>query len=175
MTTNDHHAFFHAATTAICQHLHPEQGLQGCARLLAEHMPVGTMYLEVYEHELGAIRSIAKATPQHGEAMDMLVPMDDAQREMITGFRDQGPRDNVFIVNEPAADPVSRTMLTALGEPLETSVLGTYPFLDNQAIGSVVVTAREASRGPLQPSQAIPKCTFQSFQRMAFRLALSSK
>ena len=133
------------------------------------------MYLEVYEHELGAIRSIAKATPQHGEAMDMLVPMDDAQREMITGFRDQGPRDNVFIVNEPAADPVSRTMLTALGEPLETSVLGTYPFLDNQAIGSVVVTAREASRGPLQPSQAIPKCTFQSFQRMAFRLALSSK
>ena len=141
MTTNDHHAFFHAATTAICQHLHPEQGLQSCARLLAEHMPIGTMYLEVYEHDLGAIRSIAKATQQHGEAMDMLVPMDDAQREKITGFRDQGPRDNVFIVNEPAADPVSRTMLSALGEPLETSVLGTYPFLDNQAIGSVVVTA----------------------------------
>ncbi|MEM1230886.1 MAG: sigma 54-interacting transcriptional regulator, partial [Pseudomonadota bacterium] len=141
MATDDPYSFFHAATTAICQHLQPEKGLQACARLLAAHMPVGTMYLEVYEHELGAIRSIAKATPEVGEAMDMLVPMNEAQRSMITGFRDQGPRDNVFIVNEPKADPVSRTMLSALGEPLETSVLGTYPFLDEQAVGSVVVTA----------------------------------
>ena len=141
MTTVDQHAFFHTATTAICQHLQPEHGLLSCAKLLAEHMPVGTMYLEVYEHELGAIRSIAMATTQTCEAMNMLVPMDDAQRTMITGFRDQGPRDNVFIVNEPALDPVSRTMLEALGAPLETSVLGTYPSMEGQAVGSVVVTA----------------------------------
>ena len=141
MAAHDRYSFFHAATTAICQHLQPEQGLQACAKLLSQHMPVGKMYLEVYEHELGAIRSIARATPDRGDPMDMLVPMEESQRNVITGFRDQGPRDNVFIVNEPQADPVSTTMLTALGEPLETSVLGTYPFLDNQAVGSVVVTA----------------------------------
>ena len=141
MATQDRYAFFHAATNAICQHLQPEEGLKACARLLSEHMPVGKMYLEVYEHDLGAIRSIAQATPEVGEPMDMLVPMDESQRSVITGFRDQGPRDNVFIVNEPKVDPVSITMLTALGEPLETSVLGTYPFLDEQAVGTVVVTA----------------------------------
>ena len=141
MATQDRYSFFHAATTAICQHLKPEEGLHACAQLLSDHMPVGKMYLEVYEHELGAIRSIARATPDEGESMDMLVPMDESQRGVITGFRDQGPRDNVFVVNEPKADPVSMTMLTALGEPLETSVLGTYPFLDDQAVGSVVVTA----------------------------------
>ncbi|MEM9388374.1 MAG: sigma 54-interacting transcriptional regulator [Pseudomonadota bacterium] len=141
MAIGDLYPFFHQATTAICQHLRAEDGLRACAALLREHMPVGKMYLEVYEHELGAIRSIAVATPEHGEAMDMLTPMSAGQRAVITGFRDQGPSDNVFVVNEPKQDPLSRTMLDALGEPLETSVLGTYPFIENEVVGSVVITA----------------------------------
>ena len=141
MATDDHYAFFHAATAAVCSHLLPEEGLQACAHLLSEHMPVGRMYLEVYEHEIGAIRSIATATVSQGKAMDMLVPMDESQRSMITGFRDQGPTDNVFVVNEPKLDAVSRSMLGALGEPLETSVLGTYPFIEDEVVGCVVVTA----------------------------------
>lgn len=134
-------AFFRRATAVICRHLLPEDGLRACAELLKEVMPVGQMYLEVYEHELGAIRSIASATPREGRAMDLLVPMSAAQRQMITGFRDQSPSDNVFIVNEPKADPVSRTMLEALKEPLDTSVLGTYPSIEDEVVGSVVVTA----------------------------------
>ncbi|MEM9457384.1 MAG: sigma 54-interacting transcriptional regulator [Myxococcota bacterium] len=141
MTIRDRYAFFHAATTAICRHLRAQDGLRACAKLLSRYMPVGTMYLEVYEHDLGAIRSIAMATPTEGQAMDMLVPMNEAQRALITGFRDQTPLDNVFIVNEPKADAVCRTMLGALGQPLETSVLGTYPSIDEQVVGSVVVTA----------------------------------
>ena len=77
MATDDHYAFFHAATAAVCSHLLPEEGLQACAHLLSEHMPVGRMYLEVYEHEIGAIRSIATATVSQGKAMDMLVTMDE--------------------------------------------------------------------------------------------------
>ena len=141
MAIQDRYAFFHQATTAICQHLLPEDGLRACASLLSEYMPVGKMYLEVYEHDLGAIRSIAMATPDEGFAMDMLVPMSETQRSVITGFRDQGAGDNVFVVNEPKADAVSRTMLEALGEPLETSILGTYPFIESEVVGSVVVTS----------------------------------
>lgn len=141
MTTTNRYNFFHQATTAICQHLLPEDGLAACAKLLNLHMPVGKMYLEVYEHGMGAIRSIAMATPDEGTAMDMLIPMNQQQRETITGFRDQGASDNIFIINEPKADPVSRTMLEALGEPLKTSVLGTYPFIEGEVVGSVVVTA----------------------------------
>lgn len=141
MTTKMDDAFFRKATATICGHLKPEDGLRGCAELLSKVMPVGNMYLEVYEHELGAIRSIARATPEIGESMDMLVNMTAAQRKVITSFRNQSPRDNVFIVNQPKADPVSRAMLDALGLPLETSVLGAYPSIDNEAVGSVVVTA----------------------------------
>ncbi|MEM7585664.1 MAG: sigma 54-interacting transcriptional regulator, partial [Acidobacteriota bacterium] len=141
MAIRDRFTFFHRATAAICQHLLPEDGLRACAELLREHMPVGKMYLEVYEHDLGAIRSIAMATPDEGVATDMLVPMSQNERDVITGFRDQGPRDNVFIVNEPKADAVSQTMLGALGEPLETSVLGTYPSIEDEVVGSVVATA----------------------------------
>ena len=117
----DPYAFFHQATTAICRHLLAEDGLKACAKLLSEHMPVGKMYLEVYEHSIGAVRSIAMATTDEGKAMSVLVAMSESQRRAITGFRYQDPSDNVFIVNEPKADAVSRTMLTALSEPLETS------------------------------------------------------
>lgn len=141
MAIADPYTFFHSATTAICQHLLPEDGLRACAELLQEHMPVGKMYLEVYEHEVGAIRSIAMATADSGVAMDMLVPMSESQRVVITGFRNQGSRDNVFIVNEPKADAVSSTMLEALGESPETSILGTYPSIEDQVVGSVIVTA----------------------------------
>ncbi|MEM1145459.1 MAG: sigma 54-interacting transcriptional regulator [Pseudomonadota bacterium] len=141
MTTKTEDAFFRRATAAICRHLRPEEGLRACAELLAKEMPVGQMFLEVYEHDLGSIRSIARATPSRGQAMDMLVPISAAQRSVVTGFRDQSPSDNVFVVNEPKADPVSRTMLEALGEPIDTSVLGTYPAFDDQVVGSVVVTA----------------------------------
>ncbi len=141
MTIPNQDAFFRKATATICRHLLPEDGLRGCAQLLQEVMPVGQMFLEVYEKDLGAIRSIAKATPTQGDAMDMLVSMSAEQRATITGFRDQSASDNVFIVNEPKADPVSRTMLKALGAPLETSVLGTYPAIENEVVGSVVITA----------------------------------
>ncbi|MEZ8374958.1 sigma-54 interaction domain-containing protein [Vibrio cyclitrophicus] len=141
MTTEMSDAFFRKATATICKHLQPEDGLRGCAELLSRMMPVGQMYLEVYEHDLGAIRSIARATPEISESMDLLVSMTAAQRKVITNFRDQSPTDNVFIVNEPKADPVSRAMLKALGLPLETSVLGTYPSIENEVVGTVVVTA----------------------------------
>ncbi|MEM7346870.1 MAG: hypothetical protein AAF485_21740 [Chloroflexota bacterium] len=84
MAIQDRYTFFHRATTAICQHLLPEAGLRACAHLLSDHMPVGKMYLEVYEHDLGAIRTIAMATPDKGVAMDMLVPMSQTQRSVIT-------------------------------------------------------------------------------------------
>ncbi|WP_375750597.1 sigma-54 interaction domain-containing protein [Vibrio sp. HN007] len=141
MTTEIGDAFFREATATICKHLQPEDGLRGCAELLSKMMPVGQMYLEVYEHDLGAIRSIARATPETGESMDMLVTMTAAQRKVVTSFRNQSPTDNVFIVNQPKADPVSRAMLDALKLPLETSVLGTYPSIENEVVGSVVVTA----------------------------------
>ncbi len=104
------------------------------------------MFLEVYESDLGAMRSIAEATPDDGHALDLLVPMSPERRQTIEAFRDQAPADNVFIVNRPEEDAVSSTMLHALGENQDCSILGTYPVLDGKPLGAVIVLARGKDR-----------------------------
>lgn len=137
----DTYRFFHRATLAICRHLAPERALQACAQLLAEHMPVGRLYLECFDADSSVVRSLATATVEAGETLDLVVPMPPALREQLVSFRDQPPEHNVFIVNDPSQDPLSATMLRSLGAPLATSVLGTYPLLDRRPLGAVVVTA----------------------------------
>lgn len=126
---------------AICRHRQAHHALQACAAFLQRYMPVTKMFLEAYEHDFGAIRSLAVATPKDGTPLDLLVPMDPAQRATIQGFRNQAPRDNVFLINYPEEDPVSLAMLAALGEGSQCSILGTYPELDGVVQGAVVVLA----------------------------------
>lgn len=144
--TIDETAFFRDVTVAMCRHLHAEDALHACAARLAEYMPMTRMYLEVYEPGPGAVRTIATATPQKGEALDLVVPMTPDQREIITGFRDQSPEDNVFRVGRARDDALSRKMLEALGLSPGYSILGTYPALDGQVQGAVVVIAEGDDR-----------------------------
>ncbi len=118
-------------------------------------MPVGKIFLEAYEHDFGAIRSLAVATPEKGTPLDLLVPMDPTQRATIQGFREQPPRDNVFLINDPQADPVSLAMLDALGEGSDCSILGTYPELDGVVQGAVVVLASGRGRFTLEHARLL--------------------
>lgn len=141
------YAFFHRATTEICRHLKAEEALRACAALLQEYMPVESMFLEVWDSELGAVRAIAWATPQRGEVLDRLVPMSSQQQvEVIQKVRGQSPEDNVFILNEPEKDPVARSMLEGLNRGTDMSVIGTYPMMDNQVVGSVVALVSGSGR-----------------------------
>ena len=67
--------FFRNVTLELCGHLEIEEALHACVKYLSQHMPADAIYLEKYEEDLGAMRYIARADPEKGERMSMLVSM----------------------------------------------------------------------------------------------------
>ncbi len=60
---------FHRATLKICGNLKIEKALQSTLKLLQEVMPVDEFYLEFYDPQFKAMRTIAKATASSSEAL----------------------------------------------------------------------------------------------------------
>ncbi|TQV67272.1 AAA family ATPase [Exilibacterium tricleocarpae] len=140
MNTNEYQ-FSHQATREICRCLNVEDALHACIRFIADYIPVERMYLESWSNRLGVVRAIATATIDKGKAIDRLisVPIEEIDK-VIKKVREQGQEDGAFIVNHPAADPVSGQMLRGLGHPTDVSILGTYTVLDGEIIGAVIAT-----------------------------------
>ena len=133
---------FREATQRICRHLEVEQSLHACLEYLVEIMPGRRMFLDHYDHEQGAVHTIAEATREAGRRLNRVVPMPPELRRFIESFRGKGREDGgVFVVNKVANDPVCVRMFESLGEPLESSLVGVYPDSDGQVIGAVVLIA----------------------------------
>ena len=72
--TVDKNDFFRQATMRICSHLEIEEAMAACLRYLEHLIPADFMYLQLYEHELGAMRTIATATASEGKKLDLITP-----------------------------------------------------------------------------------------------------
>ncbi|MEM8929656.1 MAG: sigma 54-interacting transcriptional regulator [Acidobacteriota bacterium] len=133
---------FREATQRVCRHLTVETSLHACLGLLREHMPGRTMYLDHYDHEQGAVHTLATATADGGRRLDRVVPMPSALRDQIEGFRGKDPESGaVFVVPRVPDDPICVRMFEALGEPLEASLIGVYPDDGERVLGAVVLIA----------------------------------
>ena len=58
----DENEFFRNATLAICGNLQIEEAMSDCIGVIGDLIPVDRMFLQIYEPELGAMRTIAMAT-----------------------------------------------------------------------------------------------------------------
>lgn len=135
-------ALFLEATQRICRHLDVETSLHDCLKLLQDHMPGRTMYLDHYDHDQGAVHTLATATAEGGRRLDRAVPMPPALRRQIESFRGQDPESGaVFVVPRVPDDPICVRMFEALGEPLESSLIGVYPDDGERVLGAVVLIA----------------------------------
>ncbi|MEM6457227.1 MAG: sigma 54-interacting transcriptional regulator [Acidobacteriota bacterium] len=130
------------ATQRICRHLDVERSLADCLALLRAHMPGRTMYLDHYDHAQGAVHTLATATAEGGRRLDRVVPMPPALRAQIEDFRGSDPASGaVFVVPRVVDDPICVRMFDALGEPLESSLIGVYPDDGARVLGAVVLIA----------------------------------
>ena len=110
----DENEFFREVTLRLCSHLEIEEGLRACIKYLSGHMPADIIYLERYEEDLAAMRGVARATVGEAERLDLLAPLSaDAQAAMAEGMNDL---PEVFLVNDPEEEPVTRCLLGVLGQ-----------------------------------------------------------
>jgi hypothetical protein len=137
----DANEFFREVTLRLCSHLEIEEGLQACIRYLSRHMPADTLYLERNEFELGAMRIIARADAASCKRMDQLVPYNEQAKAAMAGWAKEyqaGRMPEVFVINRPQSEPVTRNLLEALGEP-SSSAMSLPLVIENQIVGALAL------------------------------------
>ena len=75
----DDNEFFRNATLKICGNLAIEEAMRDCIGYLAAFIPVDRMFMQVYESDLAAMRTLAVATADRGEEVDLLTGNEQLQ------------------------------------------------------------------------------------------------
>lgn len=144
----DESVFFREVTLRLCGHLEIEKGLRSCLAYLAQHMPADALYLQRYEPDLGAMRVVARATSTAAESLDQLVALSDDARAALgelTKVYEAGQLPAIFVVNDPDNEPVTVSMLSALGIP-SSSALSVPLVVEGHSTGALALLAEGANR-----------------------------
>ena len=122
--------FYREATLRICGNLEIHKAMSETLKLLKEYMPVDVMYLQVYEHKLHSMRSIAEAMVSHCRMTDILVPMPEQAIDSVETWNPTKIPD-VQIYNGGDEDPVAKALLKAHGI-VNASVMGLSLIFQNE-------------------------------------------
>jgi transcriptional regulator with GAF, ATPase, and Fis domain len=139
----DENEFFRNATLRICGSLEIEEAMSSCVRYMRDFIPVDRMFLQVYEPDLVAIRTVAIATAEQGRKVDLLTPFPELVGERIrTGAAEQA---EVVVIDSEERNPVAREMLRFHGVP-GSSILRMNLSTETGRHGGVILNADGADR-----------------------------
>ena len=140
----DDNVFFRSATLRICGTLEIEEAMRACVRFMQQVIPVDRMFLQVYEPELGAMRTVATATAERGRKVDLLTPLPEAVRDRIARHTATAEED-VVVIDSEERNPVAREMLRFHGIQ-GWSILRMRLATEDGRLGGVVLTSEGADR-----------------------------
>ena len=103
--------FFRQATLCICGNLEIEEALQSSLQHLQKVMPLDRMFLQSYDYDYEAMRTIATATHSDCSKLDLLTPL-SAEARASAGLKNLPYENDVFIFEDPQKYAISREMLS---------------------------------------------------------------
>ena len=103
----DENDFFRKAALRICGNLEIEEAMQRLLQLLKEVMPVTKIFLQYYDHDYNAMRSIAYANETECGKLDLLTPLSKVAQETAGNVLTE---QDAFLFEDPQAFPISREM-----------------------------------------------------------------
>jgi formate hydrogenlyase transcriptional activator len=136
----DENDFFRRATMQICSTLEIETAMWRSIQFLKDFIPVDMMFLHLYERDLGAMRTIAMATPSQGKKIDHLTPL---PKEVRTRVEEKHP--HVMILNQPELEPLGKTMFQQLGKS-DSSGMVLHLDVEGKRLGALSLVAEGKDR-----------------------------
>lgn len=140
--TIDENDFFRQITVRICGSLDIEQAMFRCFQYLRRFLPGDSMFLNLYDPGLGALRTIARVTVSESNMTDQLIPLSQEARSSLEG---ENVLDLVKIVNRPELDVVFRDVMRFFSHP-EWSFLVMRMVIEGKRIGGFTLAARGKDR-----------------------------
>jgi transcriptional regulator with GAF, ATPase, and Fis domain len=133
----DEHEFFRQATLRICGNLNIEEAMFSTLHFLNQTMPATIMFLERYEESLTATRTIAKATLEKGESLDLLTPLSPAAQKWAAGYLADHSK-KVYLYENPETRPLASEMMRYHKISLSSVIL--LPLeTGGQVVGSLII------------------------------------
>ena len=140
----DDNQFFRNATLSICSSLDIEEAMSACVRAIRKFLPVDRMFLQVYEPDLGAMRTLASASAEGGKRVDLLTPLAEQSRDQIRQ-RAVAAEEDVVVIDSEERNPIAREMLHFHGLQ-GSSILRMRLATEGGRLGAVVLTTEGADR-----------------------------
>lgn len=138
----DKNDFFRRATLRICGNLEIEEALQDLLRLLKGVIPVSKVYLQYYDQDYAAMRTIAYASETECQKLDLLTPLSKLAKEQAGN----APTDrDAFLFDDPQAFPISREMMD-FHHLKSTSVIVMVLRTRRETLGYIVFISQEAEK-----------------------------
>ena len=103
----DNNEFFRQATLRICGNLEIEKALHMLLLLMTDLMPVTKLFLQYYDNDYAAMRTIAYASETECRKLDLLTPLSKAAKEKAGNAPTE---KDAFLFEDPQAFPISREM-----------------------------------------------------------------
>ncbi|KPJ91352.1 MAG: Fis family transcriptional regulator, partial [Gemmatimonas sp. SG8_17] len=128
----------------ICGNLEIEDAMSCCVRYMREFVPVDRMFLQLYEPDLGAMRTLATASADEGSKVDLLTPLPKEARDRIRSLATAEPED-VVVIDSEDQNSIAREMLRFHGI-MGSSILRMRLATEGGRYGGVVLTADGAHR-----------------------------
>ncbi|GAB6904269.1 Sigma-54 interaction domain protein [Desulfosarcina cetonica] len=99
----NHKDFFREITLRICSSLDIKVAFVRCYEYLRQYFPLDELFLDIHDHQLGALRRIAHVSAS-GETVDEIVPLPETVWDWVTTL--SGP----FVLTQSTETPISRIM-----------------------------------------------------------------
>lgn len=133
----DKNEFFREITIRICGTLEIEQALFSTLQFLRTNVPIDIMFLEYYDKQIEAMRTLAKATPRSGQLLDLVVRVSDKAKEQ-TRKKYSSMKDKTILFKNPDEDLLAKELLS-FHKINASSLLVLLLESGNQLIGTVVL------------------------------------
>jgi formate hydrogenlyase transcriptional activator len=98
---------FREATLRICGNLEIDEALHELLLFLLGVMPVSRIYLQHYDDDYHAMRTIAYSSKSEYGKLDLLTPLSETAREKAANAPDH---QDAFLITDPMSFPVSQEM-----------------------------------------------------------------
>jgi transcriptional regulator with GAF, ATPase, and Fis domain len=129
--------FFMEATRRICGNLNIEEAMFSTLSFLRQSMPATIMFLERYDESSTATRTIAKATLDKGESLDLLAPLSPAAQKWAKGYITDNTR-RIYYYDNPHERPLASEMMRFHNISLSSVIL--LPLVTGeQVVGSLII------------------------------------
>ncbi len=129
--------FFRNATLKICGNLNIEKAMFSTLKYLEKSMPVTIMFLEYYDVNMSATRTIAKVTKAKAEKVDLLTPLSSRAKQWAAGYLSDFSKQ-AYLYQDPVKRPYASEMMRFHKIHLSSVIL--LPLASGgRVIGSLII------------------------------------